>query len=162
MKKAVFIAASLCLAPLWLVSQEIPQITAREAFELAKNPANRLVDVRSIAEYYLVGHPETAASVPLTFWDEKAQAFAGNEHFIDDIKARYRTQETLIFICRSGGRSLRAAQAAQAAGFAKVMSVKDGFEGEVDSQGRRTVGGWKNAGLPYTYDVKLELKYKYP
>ena len=40
------------------------------------------------------------------------------------------------------------------AGFTTVYSVIDGFEGDMSPQGRRTVNGWKNSGLPWTY--KLE------
>src|SRR5512136_1877039 len=106
---------------LWLVcqlsaAQDIPEITPREAYDMIfKNPLVRLVDVRSIAEYYFIGHPETAANVPLTFWDEKAQTLGENGHFVEDIKACYKPEETLVFICRSDGRSLKAAGLAQAA-----------------------------------------------
>lgn len=155
-----YLVGSLLLVISWAAAQPVPEITPREAYEMTRNPAVRLVDVRSIAEYYFVGHPETAANVPLTFWDEKKQALVDNERFIEDIKTRFRSQDILVFICRSGGRSLKAAQAAQGAGFSKVYSIKEGFEGEKDGQGHRTVGGWKNSGLPYTYDIKEELIYR--
>ncbi len=146
-----------------LFPQDIPEIDSREAYKMITgNPAFRLVDVRCIAEYYFVGHPEMAANVPLTFWDEKAQTLVKNEHFIDDLKARYKPQETLIFICRSGGRSRQAARLAREAGYSSVYSIKDGFEGEKDARGHRTVGGWKNSGLPYTYHVGKDLMYKWP
>jgi len=153
----------LCPAGPALSSQDIPEINSREAYEMiAQNPAFRLVDVRSIAEYYFVGHPEMAANVPLTFWDEKAQTLVRNERFIDDLKARYKPQDTLVFICRSGGRSRQAAQMAREAGYSSVYSVKEGFEGEKDAQGYRTAGGWKNSGLPYTYELKKDLLYRWP
>jgi rhodanese-related sulfurtransferase len=146
-----------------LFYQDIPEINSREAYEMiTKNPAFRLVDVRSIAEYYFVGHPEMAANVPLTFWDEKAQTLVRNERFLDDLKTRYKPEETLIFICRSGGRSRQAAQLAREAGYSNVYSVKEGFEGEKDARGYRTVVGWKNSGLPYTYEVRKELIYQWP
>jgi len=43
-----------------------------------------------------------------------------------------------------------------AAGFLKVLIVQDGFEGGLDEQGHWTVGGRKNKGLPYTYQVDPE------
>ncbi|OGD20462.1 MAG: hypothetical protein A2W03_01975 [Candidatus Aminicenantes bacterium RBG_16_63_16] len=147
-----------CLAGPALSPQDIPEVNSREAYEMiTKNPAFRLVDVRSIAEYYFVGHPEMAANVPLTFWDEKAQTLVRNERFMDDLKARYKPQETLVFICRSGGRSRQAAKLAREAGYSSVYSVKEGFEGEKDARGYRTAGGWKNSGLPYTYELKKDL-----
>jgi len=164
MRKALFLAVvSGILAGPAAAAGEIPEISSREAYDrLLKDPAIRLVDVRSIAEYCLVGHPEMAANVPLTFWDEKAQTFVPNERFLEDLKARFRPQETLIFICRSGGRSLRAARLAREAGFAEVSSVKDSFEGRPDAKGLRTIDGWKNSGLPYTYEVRKELMYQWP
>ncbi len=158
-----FLPAGILFFLTWpaLTGQDILEITSREAYEMiTRDPAVRLVDVRSIAEYYFVGHPPTAANVPLTFWDEKAQALVGNDHFVEDIKARYKPEESLVFICRSGGRSLKAAQLARAAGFSHVASVKDGFEGEKDARGYRTVKGWKNSGLPYTYEIRKELIYR--
>jgi len=41
---------------------------------IVKDPAIRLIDVRSIAEYYFVGHPEMAANVPLTFGMRRRRA----------------------------------------------------------------------------------------
>ena len=37
-----------------------------------------------------------------------------------------------------------------AAASARADPLVDGFEGDVDADGRRTVNGWKNAGLPWT------------
>ena len=56
----------------------------------------------------------------------------------------------IYFICRSGARSMSAAQAAQAAGFPHVYNVADGFEGPLDADGHRgSAGGWKASGLPW-------------
>ena len=159
----VLIGVSFCLSRQVSTAQDIPEISSREAYEMIiKDPAIRLVDVRSIAEYYFVGHPEMAANVPFAFWDEKSQTLVPNDHFLEDIKARYKPEETLIFICRSGGRSLKAARQVREAGFSKVSSVKDSFEGEPDARGYRTVNGWKNSGLPYAYTVRKELVYRWP
>jgi rhodanese-related sulfurtransferase len=161
--KPLLIVLSVCLSWPPSSAQDVPGLSSREAYEMImKDPAVRLVDVRSVAEYCLIGHPEMAANVPLTFWDEKAQTFVPNDRFLDDLKARYKPEETLVFMCRSGNRSLRAAQMAREAGYVKVSNITEGFEGEVDARGYRTVNGWKNAGLPYTYQVKKELGYRWP
>jgi hypothetical protein len=47
-----------------------------------------------------------------------------------------------------------------AAGFLKVLIVQDGFEGGLDEQGRWTVGGCKNGGLPYAYKVDPERAHE--
>ena len=142
-------------------SQTVESVDPAKAFDLLKNPSTFLVDVRSIAEYVLIGHPDGACSVPFTFWNENKAAFESNEKFAEDLKSRFKPEDTLIFICRSGGRSLRAAQAAGRAGFATTYSVRQGFEGELDAAGHRTVGGWKNVGLPWTYKVDPKLAYTF-
>jgi rhodanese-related sulfurtransferase len=160
--RAICLAATLCLLPgCFLGAQDVGTLSPGEALEMSKNPGTHIIDVRSIAEYVLIGHPADAFNIPLTFWNEKIQTFELNEDFVQDIQDRFPKTDTLIFICRSGGRSQKAAGEAFQAGFPKVYSVTEGFEGEKDENGHRTVGGWKNRGLPYTYDVNPSLAYRY-
>lgn len=140
--------------------QEIKDISPDEAFGVLKEANTYLVDVRSIAEYVFVGHAEMAHSIPLMFWDEKRQDFVPNENFIKDVKARFKTDDRLIFICRSGGRSKRAALQAYEEGFSHVLNIALGFEGEKNAEGYRTVNGWKNS-LPYTYELDEKLIYRH-
>jgi rhodanese-related sulfurtransferase len=74
-----------------------------------------------------------------------------NAAFNDQLKeAGFTPDQHIYFICRSGQRSLAAAQAAQAAGFPHAYNVAEGFEGGVDAQGHRGVAaGWKAKGLPW-------------
>jgi len=154
-------AACLLFPTLILSGPGIQSLSPLEASEMSKTPGCYIVDVRSIAEYHLIGHPVDAVNIPLTFWNEKIQSFEPNGNFVKDIQGRFKTSDVLIFICRSGGRSLKAAEEAFQAGLAKVYSVREGFEGEKDENGYRTVGGWKNRGLPYTYDINPELAYNF-
>ncbi|NOR12537.1 MAG: sulfurtransferase, partial [Candidatus Aminicenantes bacterium] len=124
-----------------------------------KEPDTYLVDVWSIAEYVFVGHPGMAHNIPLEFWDEERQGLVSNEMFLEDVKSRFKTDDRLIFICRSGGRSLRAARMAQNAGFTKAFNINLGFEGEKNAKGYRVVNGWKNS-LYYTYDLDDKLIYR--
>ena len=153
-------AALIGFPVLTLFCGDVSTISPAKALEMIKNPATYLVDVRSVAEYYLVGHPVQAYSIPLTFWSETRQDFEPNENFVRDIKERFRPSDALVFICRSGGRSRRAAEEALKAGFVEVYNVGEGFEGEKDENGLRTVGGWRNRGLPYTYDINRDLIYR--
>jgi rhodanese-related sulfurtransferase len=141
-------------------SQEIKDLSPDEGFALLKEADTYLVDVRSIAEYVFVGHPEMAHNIPLMFWDEQKQDFVPNETFIEDVKARFKIDDRLIFICRSGGRSKRAALKAQEEGFHRVQNIALGFEGEKNTEGYRVVNGWKNS-LPYTYELDEKLIYRY-
>jgi rhodanese-related sulfurtransferase len=62
-------------------------------------------------------------------------------------------------MCRSGGRSAKAVDLLAAAGYTRVYNVIDGVEGDKVNDpasayfGKRMVNGWKNRGLPWTYDV---------
>ena len=161
MKKYVFIIIAAALAlNVPSPGQDIENVGPQQALDRLATPRTFLVDVRSVAEYVFVGHPVKAYNVPISFWSETEQTFTPNDRFVPDLRARFQADDTLIFICRSGGRSLRAARAARGAGFKKVVNVTDGFEGKKDDQGRFTIGGWKPAGLPYTYDVDPALAYK--
>ena len=109
-----------------------------------------LVDVRTEGEWAHIGIPDTKATEndPLFIqW-----TFPGgipNPEFIQQLKqqAPEDTGVELVFLCRSGVRSVAAAIAATQAGFT-AYNVLEGFEGEPDRYGERTVNGWKNRGLP--------------
>jgi rhodanese-related sulfurtransferase len=142
---------------LWAGSMDV---TPQETFKMLQNPATYIVDVRTIAEYVFVGHPEMATNIPLLFWNENELKMEANENFIEDIKAKFKPEDTLILMCRSGGRSERAMGLLKASGFKSVFNMKYGFEGEKDPQGYRSVNGWKISGLPYTYSLSEDLLYK--
>jgi rhodanese-related sulfurtransferase len=109
-----------------------------------------LVDVRTEGEWAHIGIPDTKATEndPLFIqW-----TFPGgipNPDFVEQLKqqAPEDTRVELVFLCRSGQRSIAAAIAATQAGF-RAYNVLEGFEGEPDRYGERTVNGWKNRGLP--------------
>jgi rhodanese-related sulfurtransferase len=66
-------------------------------------------------------------------------------------------------MCRSGKRSAKGVNMLAAAGFTNAYSVVDSFEGdkakEGENKGKRTVNGWKNSGLPWTYSMDKDLMY---
>ncbi|PNH81825.1 rhodanese-like domain-containing protein [Arthrobacter sp. AFG20] len=109
-----------------------------------------LVDVRTEGEWAHIGVPDTKSTDndPLFIqW-----TFPGgipNPDFVEQLKqqAPEDTGVELLFLCRSGQRSIAAAIAATRAGFT-AYNVLEGFEGEPDRYGERTVNGWKNRGLP--------------
>jgi len=146
-------AALVLWTALTVSGSEVSTVSPTQAFEKLKTPGTYLVDVRSIAEYYLVGHPVQAYSIPLTFWNEGLQDLERNENFVRDLQARFRTTDVLVFICRSGGRSRKAAEEAQKAGFAEVYSVDEGFEG------RRTRKGCGQSAAGGT-GACLDLRYQ--
>jgi len=160
MKRMTMVLVGLLIMSCLLFSAST-DVIPQEAFKMLKNPSTYIVDVRTIAEYVYVGHPEMALNIPLLFWNENDQKLELNENFVDDIKAKFKPEDTLILMCRSGGRSTRAMNLLKANGFEQVFNMKYGFEGEKDPQGYRSKNGWKNSGLPYTYSLNKDLIYKF-
>jgi rhodanese-related sulfurtransferase len=162
MKKKLIVTGLLLFAAALAGAQEIFEISPQSAFERLRQPNTYLIDVRTIAEYVYVGHPEMATCIPLMFWDETQIQQVANVNFLEDVKARFKPTDTLILICRSGSRSRHAMRLLRREGFSSVFNISEGFEGNRDREGYRTLGGWKNHGLPYTYVLDPELIYSYP
>lgn len=105
-----------------------------------------LIDCRSEMEYFFVGHPVGAVHVA---WSE-APDWDINPAFVEQVKAVAGEAQPVLIICRSGNRSVDAANALEAAGFKTVYNVLEGFEGERDEHFHRgTKGGWRFHGLPW-------------
>jgi rhodanese-related sulfurtransferase len=145
-------------------------VTAREAYDMWQADPERVkvLDVRTFEEYVLIGHAEMAANVPLAFptynWDANKgnYSIAINTDFIAHAKERFQLDDTILAMCRSGGRSAMAVNALAKAGFTKVYNIIDGFEGDkVDDpesiyHGMRMRNGWKNS-VPWTYKLDPQL-----
>jgi len=130
-------------------------LTPAQAWELLlSNPAAILVDVRTEAEWRFVGVPDssdTGREPVFIEWVNYPEG-ARNPHFVDQLREAGIAAETgapLVFLCRSGQRSIGAATAATAAGMGPAYNVLEGFEGAPGADGHRGVTGWKAAGLPW-------------
>ena len=132
----------------------VPDIDPRDTWAaLESDEQTALVDVRTDAEWNFVGLPDLTkvGKQPVLIPWQVFPSMQVNSHFAEHLrKAGLTPLNKIYFICRSGARSLAAAQAAQAAGFPDVFNVSTGFEGPVDGEGHRgTVAGWKADGLPW-------------
>ena len=131
--------------------ENVPPAKTWEA--LKANPQAQLVDVRTDAEWNYVGVPDlvTAGKQAVLIPWQIYPAMQRNAQFEAQLaQSGFTPDHHIYFICRSGVRSLAAAEAARAAGFRNVYNVSDGFEGPVDGEGHRgRAGGWKAAGLPW-------------
>ncbi|WP_088288716.1 rhodanese-like domain-containing protein [Kineosporia sp. A_224] len=112
-----------------------------------------LVDVRTAAEWSYVGVPDLSGigrELVRIEWVSFPDG-ARNPAFLEQLEAEGVGQDThVLFLCRSGVRSVAAAEAATAAGWANAYNITDGFEGPTDAAGHRgTSAGWKAAGLPW-------------
>ncbi|KUI27413.1 sulfurtransferase [Mycobacterium sp. IS-1742] len=128
-------------------------ITPEEAWQLLDGDPNAvLVDVRTDAEWRFVGVPDLSSlSRDAVFIEWNRTDGARNEGFVDDLKAAGITpgERPVVFLCRSGNRSIGAAEAATEAGIGPSYNILDGFEGDLDEQKHRGRTGWKAVGLPW-------------
>ena len=139
-------------------------------------PNAYILDVRTPSEWYWVGHPGEAAdtnageflegkvvNIPFWFWeyDRKTDAYVlrdnVNKFFDAEVVRRFNPGDTLILMCRSGGRaslagdelegpSQPASQRLEELGSYYVYNMKGGFE-SVDKEDGTL--GWKLSNLPF-------------
>ncbi len=126
-------------------------LSPREAWDLlTQEPQAVLIDVRTQPEWAFVGAPDlsTLHREPQFVSWQVYPSMARNPRFAEDLAHLPKTAP-ILFLCRSGGRSRAAAIAMTALGFTRCYNVAGGFEGDIDADGHRSVGGWKAAGLPW-------------
>lgn len=123
-------------------------MTPREAFDvLQENPEVLLIDVRTQAELELVGRIPSALNIEWAFYPGMVK----NQDFAQQLAEKVDKNLTVIFMCRTGGRSHNAAVVAQQLGYSHAYNMLEGFEGEANElKQRTTMNGWKHAGLPWS------------
>ena len=104
-----------------------------------------LVDVRTDAEREWVGKVPGAIAVAWKQWP----GMALNASFDAQLLAAVPQGRKVVLLCRSGVRSVVAAQRATSLGL-QAYNILEGFEGDVDGSGQRgNLGGWRLRGLPW-------------
>lgn len=124
---------------------------------LVSDPEAVLIDVRTVAEWSFVGVPDlsTIGKRPVLVEWQTYPSNQANASFADQVGDALKAlgvsrNAELLFLCRSGARSLRAAETMVAAGYARCRNVVDGFEGPLGPDRHRgSLGGWKAKGLPW-------------
>jgi rhodanese-related sulfurtransferase len=153
-------------------------MTAQQADDFIQNNMSKtlFVDIRTPGELTYLGTPGSVdAHVPFelmdtTQWNDKKKVYKHyeNKNFVADIEARMKKkglgkEDNIVFMCRSGNRSAKAVNLMAAAGYTKVYNMIDGYEGDKakdgPTKGKRTVNGWKNAGLPWSYHLDKDVMY---
>lgn len=154
----------------YLTAAEVP------AFIQAQGGAGKVLflDLRTRAEAMYVGMATGIdALVPfvehqelMTDWDAQRGIYRLEplQDFVPEVNRRLAQKglaktDAVVLICRSGDRSSRGANRLADDGYTQVWSVVDGFEGDMGKDGRRSVNGWKNAGLPWSYKLDRERMY---
>lgn len=106
----------------------IKKITVEQAHQMQKEKSTFLIDVRELFEFE-EARAEHAINIPL---DEI------NKEKLEQIKVQM--QDQVLLICRSGRRSMTAAQLLESQGFEKLFNVEGGTL------------AWIDAGLPIEED----------
>lgn len=149
---------------LYLEAKDVPEFLKQHAGKVL------FVDVRTPEEQLFVGVPDGIdGTTPFGImnyskWNENKQTYfrGPNPDFLGQFEMwamdkGIEKTDPIVLICRSGDRSALSADLLARNGYTNVWSVVDGFEGDMakdgPNKGRRAVNGWKNAGLPWSYDL---------
>jgi rhodanese-related sulfurtransferase len=145
-------------------------VTAKQAYEMWKADPEKvlILDVRTPEEFLFVGHPPMAWKVPVAVqsyeWDAARGQFPMKPcpDFVSRLVGVAKPTDTILVMCRSGGRSALAVNMLAKAGFTKAYNIVDGMEGDPVQEpgslflGQRLKNGWKNSGAPWTYELTPE------
>lgn len=142
------------------LGSDVGEMTPDEAWNKLKNDETaRLIDVRTRAEWGFVGVPDVREleQTPIFIEWSSYPDMSVNPAFAAEVKEAIGSENPgpLLFLCRSGVRSLKAAIAvteffAQSGKSVTCVNVLEGFEGDVDASGHRgSQNGWKARGLAW-------------
>ena len=129
------------------IKQQIPA----EAFEtLKQNPDAIYLDVRTEGEF-AQGHAAGAINIPVAFI--KTGQMQLNPEFVEVVEKVLPKNKQLVVGCQAGGRSMRACEMLEEAGYSDLTNVAGGFGGQRDQSGAVVVSGWRDSGLPVSNDL---------
>lgn len=136
------------------------ELSVADAHALLKEDEKaELVDVRTQAEWTWVGVPDLSGLGRQPIFLEWASypGMKPNADFVQRLVAELTGRGAgpgtpVLFLCRSGVRSLSAARALAAAGWRRCYNISEGFEGGLDAatHQRGALGGWRARGMPWT------------
>ena len=135
----------------------ILRVSPEEALRLLREEGYTYLDVRSIPEFE-EGHPEGAYNVPLMHMTPAGMQANGD--FLAVVQQTFPESTKLVLGCKSGGRSLRAAEQLTHAGFQHIVDQKAGWAGQTDQFGRVAEEGWGPKGLPASKETEPDHGYE--
>ena len=117
-------------------------IKALDAFDiLTKKVDSHLIDTRSDLEWKTTGIPDLSSINKETYLINWAPVL--DQTFFEQYKKflliKFNQKDSLFFICRSGSRSLMAAQFAIEFGFKNSFNIHDGFYNDNDQNWKRNL-----------------------
>jgi rhodanese-related sulfurtransferase len=135
----------------------VKRVSPQEADHLVREEGYAYVDVRSIPEFE-AGHPAGAYNIPIMH--KTAAGMQPNAAFGDVVSTAFGKDAKLVLGCRSGNRSLRAAQMLLQMGFEEVVDQRAGTAGARDAFGQLQEPGWTAAGLETATEAQPGRSYE--
>ncbi|HKV56106.1 MAG TPA: rhodanese-like domain-containing protein [Candidatus Binataceae bacterium] len=130
----------------------IKQVEPPQAHDILKADPNAVyLDVRTEDEF-AQGHPAGAINVPVLFLKPGSPP-QPNDDFLGVAEKVLPRDRKLVVGCMAGGRSQRACEILEQAGYSDLTNVRGGFGGARDANGTVVVPGWRDAGLPVSRDL---------
>lgn len=151
-------------------------LTPKEAYDMKTSGGEKVlfVDIRTQAEQEFVGQPaDIDKNIPFEFRDftkydakKKRHGKVMNENFVAEVEELAKSKGLskdgkIIFICRSGVRSAKAADMMAKNGYSKVYTVVTGVQGGKNKADhtKRNKEGWIHDNLPWTWKLVPEKMY---
>lgn len=129
----------------------IKQVEPSAAHQLLTANADAIyLDVRTEDEFAL-GHPAGAINIPVMFMIPGRPQPNGD--FLAVAEKVLPKDRKLVVGCLAGGRSQRACEILEEAGYTDLTNVRGGFGGQRDASGQMVVKGWRDAGLPVSQEL---------
>lgn len=135
----------------------VKRVSPVEADQLVRESGYVYVDVRSIPEFE-ASHPAGAYNIPIMH--KTAGGMQPNTEFVDVVAAVFPKHAKLVLGCRSGNRSLRAAEILTRAGYEEVVDQRAGTAGARDAFGQLQEAGWEAAGLEIGTEAHPDRAYE--
>jgi rhodanese-related sulfurtransferase len=123
-------------------------ISPQDAWQLFSSGFALLIDVRTPEELKFVGFvPESLHVAWMT-----GVNFLKNQNFLRELEIKASRDDVILFLCRSGKRSVAAAEAVTKVGFRNAFNILEGFEGDMENGKRGIYCGWRSHDLPWIQD----------
>lgn len=103
------------------------------------------LDVRT-EEEFKGGHPPGAVNIPAFVRGPVGMIPACD--FLEEVRARFGPDTSIIVGCLRGGRSMAAARQLVGAGYEHIRDMRGGWDGEMGPDGKISFDGWVRRGLP--------------
>jgi rhodanese-related sulfurtransferase len=111
---------------------------------IGQDSATVYIDVRTVQEFEQ-SHVPGSYNIPILFMT--AQGMLPNPEFVATVKRHFPSTQTIVFGCKSGGRSQRACEMLEREGYRSLINMSGGLHSATDMSGNVVEPGWIACGL---------------